>query len=271
MPLASPKRRRSSAGGLTKAAGVVAGAVGLALIAGVVWFNLAHPPLEIDKDTLCPKSGPVSTTVVLIDVSDPLTPLAQEDVKNEISAAAGEVPKFGLLELRLLDPGSEGGKVLFSRCNPGDGRELSQLIANPDLERKRFEQDFSRPLQALLSSAVQSEPAETSPIMETIQWIAVKSRSPGGQGLSRLFVVSDMIQHSDEYSLYKGDPSFERFRRSPAYQRLRTDLKGAEAVVFFIHRAKAGVMDNDLVQFWERWFADNDGSLVRIRKIEGTE
>jgi hypothetical protein len=271
MPLASPKRRRSSAGGLTKVAGVVAGAIGLALIAGVVWFNLAHPPLEIDKDTLCLKSGPLSTTVVLIDVSDPLPPLAQEDVKNEIFAAAGEVPKLGLLELRLLDPETEGGKVLFSRCNPGDGRELSEFIANPELERKRFEQDFARPLQSLLGSAVQSGPADTSPIMETLQWIAVKSRSPGGEGLSRLFVVSDMIQHSDEYSLYKGDPGFDRFRRSPAYQRLRTDLHGAEAEVFFVHRAKAGVMDNDLVEFWERWFADNNGSLVRVRKIEGTE
>src|SRR5262249_46673941 len=100
MPLPSPRRPDLSAtGGLMKAAGVLAGIAGVAAIAGVVWFNIAHPPIEVDKDTLCPKAGPASTTVVLIDVSDPLMPIAQEDVTNDIDSAVESVPKFGLLEL----------------------------------------------------------------------------------------------------------------------------------------------------------------------------
>jgi hypothetical protein len=256
-----------------RALGVLAGLAGLAAIAGVVWFNLAHPPIEIDKETLCPQAGPASTTVVLIDVSDPLPPVAQEDAKNAIAQEVDRVPKFGRLELRLLDPAVEGGQVLFSRCNPGDGKELSELIANPQQERRKFEEGFEAPLKQLLGAAVQADPAKSSPLMETIQWIAVKEFAPFGNAKEkpRLAVVSDMIQHSANYSLYKGDTAFERFRRSPFYQVLRTDLSRAEAAVFLIHRQNLAISDDELVSFWEQWFADNGGSLIRIRKIQGSQ
>jgi hypothetical protein len=274
MPLARQRRPRPSpSGGLTRAAGVLAGLAGLAAIAAVVWFNLAYPPVEVDKQTLCPKAGPVSTTVVLIDVSDPLPPVAQEDVKNEITDAVKNVPKFGLLELRLLDPKINGGQLLFSRCNPGDGRNLSEIIANPAMERRKFEEGFATPLQNLLGSAIQSDPAQSSPLMEAIQWIAVKTFAAPGRTneKSRLILVSDMIQHSDKYSLYKGDAAFDRFRRSPSYEVLRTDLNEAETTVFFIHRESFATSDSDLIAFWEQWFRDNNGSLVRVKKIQGTQ
>jgi hypothetical protein len=274
MPLARRKQLKESArGGLLRVAGALAGLAGLAAIAGVVWFNLAHPPIEINKKTLCPETGPSSTTVVLIDVSDPLPPVAQEDVKSEIAQEMEHLPKFGLLELRLLDPDVNGGHVLFSRCNPGDGRELSEIIANPEQEKRKFEEGFETPLTDLLGSAVRSDPAQSSPIMEAIQWIAVKEFAPSGQDKEkpRLIVVSDMIQHSDNYSLYKGDATFERFRRSPSYDVLRTDLRQADATVFFSHRQNLAVPDNELIGFGEQWFADNGGSLIRIRKIQGSQ
>jgi hypothetical protein len=253
--------------------GALAGLAGLAAIAGVIWFNLAHPPIDIDKETLCPRAGPSSITVVLIDVSDPLTPVAQEDAKNAIAEEMARVPKFGLLELRLLDPSIQGGQVLFHRCNPGDGKELSELIANPEQERRKFEEGFETPLKNLLGAAVQSDPAKSSPLMETVQWIAVKEFAPSGKVTEkpRLILVSDMIQHSGNYSLYKGDASFQRFRRSPFYEVLRTDLAQAEATMFLIHREKPALPDDDLVAFWEQWFADNGGSLIRVRKIQGSQ
>jgi hypothetical protein len=253
--------------------GLLAGLAGLAAIAGVVWFNLTHTPIEVDKETLCPKAGPWTTSVVLIDVSDPLPPVAQEDVKNQIADEVLNTPKFGLLELRLLDPQTEGGKILFLRCNPGDGRDLSEIIANPEQERKRFEEGFKTPLTELLASAVQSDPSQTSPIMETIQWIAVKEFALAGQQRDkpRLVVVSDMIQHSAAYSLYTGDATFERFRQAPSYDVLRTDLKQAGVTVFYVHRKNSPGLADNLVAFWERWFADNNGSLIRVRKVQGAE
>jgi hypothetical protein len=274
MPLARRKPPKAAvSGGLMRAAGVLAGLAGLAAIAGVVWFNLAHPPIEVDSETLCPKAGPASITVVLIDVSDPLPPVAQADIRNEITGAVKDIPKFGLLELRLLDPEVDGGQVLFSRCNPGDGRDLSELVANPEQERRRFEEGFATPLQELLRSAVAADPAKSSPLMETIQWIAVRTFAPFREGKekSKLIIVSDMIQHSGGYSLYKGDATYERFRSAPSYEILRTDLHGAEATVLFVHREDVQISDNELLAFWEKWFADNNGALIRIRKIQGSQ
>ena len=252
---------------------MLAGLAGFGIIGAVVWFNLTHSPVEVDKDTLCPKAGSWSTTVVLIDVSDPLPSVAQEDVKNQIAEEVRTIPKFGLLELRLLDPKVEGGEVLFSRCNPGDGRDLSGIIANPEQERKRFEQGFQKPLTELLASAVQAEPADTSPIMETVQWIGVKQFAAADQQKQkpRLIVVSDMIQHSADYSLYKGNTDFERYRRSPSYEVLRSDLHQADVTVFYVNRKNMPGSADSFVEFWEQWFADNNSNLVRVKKVQGAE
>ena len=254
-------------------AGVLAGLAGLGVIGAVVWFNLTHSPIEVDKDTLCPKTGSWSTTVVLIDVSDPLPKVAQEDVKNQIAEEVRTVPKFGLLELRLLDPKVDGGQVLFLRCNPGDGRDLSEIIANPEQERKKFEEGFQKPLTGLLAPAVRADPADTSPIMETVQWISVKEFANTAQQKQkpRLIIVSDMIQHSADYSLYKGDPGFERYRHSASYEVLRTDLHQADVTVFYVSRKNQPESADSFVEFWEQWFADNNGNLIRVKKVQGAQ
>jgi hypothetical protein len=274
VPLPTPRRHRGSrGGGLSRTIGAVAGLVGSAAIAAVVWFNLTHSPVEIDRESLCPKAGPSSTTVVLIDVSDPLPAVAQEDVKAQIAEEVRKTAKFGLLELRLLDPKVDGGQVLFSRCNPGDGSDLSEITANPEQERRKFEDGFEAPLASLLGRMVGADPATSSPIMESVQWIAVKQFAPTGQQKEkpRLIIVSDMIQHSANYSLYGGDASFERYRRSPAYEVLRTDLKDADTTVFLVHRKNSPESADQLLEFWSKWLADNNGSLIRVKKVQGAQ
>jgi hypothetical protein len=109
--------------------------------------------------------------------------------------------------------------------------------------------------------------------METIQWIAVKQFARAGEQKDKpkLVVVSDMIQHSSNYSLYTGDATFERYRQAPAYDVLRTDLHEASVTVFLVHRKNSPGLADSLVAFWEQWFNDNNGSLIRVRKVQGAE
>ena len=46
--------------------------------AGFYWVNATQSEMAVDPDTLCPVAGPVAATVVLLDVTDPLS-LAQSN------------------------------------------------------------------------------------------------------------------------------------------------------------------------------------------------
>ena len=59
-----------------------------------------------------------------------------------------------------------------------------------------------------------------------------------------LYVISDMIEYTRDYSQYPraGDLSFQRYKQSPAYLKFRTDLHGATVIIRYVTRlVKGGV------------------------------
>ena len=117
-------------------AGVLAGLAGLGVIGAVVWFNLTHSPIEVDKDTLCPKTGSWSTTVVLTDVSDPLPKVAQEDVKKLVAYSSVSHLGFCVLGLFALNAqGIEGS--IYAMVSHGLTTSVNTQITAPVIPQLR--------------------------------------------------------------------------------------------------------------------------------------
>jgi len=188
-------------------------------------------------------------------------------VRKRLEDIAGDVPDYGLLEFRLLDPPLPGGRIMFSKCNPGDGSNLSEITANPRLAHKTWMEQFHAPLEdALDKTMVQSE-ADSSPILSAVQRIVVDRFEKGRPG--RLIIVSDMIEHTPDYSQYKGDLSYERYKHTPAYKKQHTDLEGAGVTIFYVQRLR---MDSgNHIRFWTDWVADNNGILDEAVKLQGAD
>jgi len=228
-----------------------------------------HPKLV--AETLCPVDGPRSITVVLVDASDDIHEAGRREALTYLEDLADTLPDFGRLELRVLSPGMPGGRTVFDKCNPGDGSNLDQLVANPALARKRWSEGFRAPLESALQTELTPSEAETSPIIETIQNISVQ-RFAGRAAAAvpkRLVLISDMIENDRDYSQYRGNLTFERFKASAAYRRLRTDLKGAEVSIRYIHRLKPQIDSGAHIKFWEAWVNDSGGRLVDAEKLQG--
>jgi hypothetical protein len=177
-----------------------------------------------------------------------------------------------LLELRLLDPKVAGGQSIFARCNPGDGSGLSEYTANPALAKKRWIDGFREPLEDALQIGFRPLPGKTSPIMETVQRIAVERFT--GRAVEEipksLIIVSDMLEHEPDYSQYAGDLSYSRYKASRAYQKFRTNLYGAEVTIFYIQRSSAKPINSaDHIRFWAEWIRDNKGRLRQANKLQG--
>jgi hypothetical protein len=247
-------------------------ALGVLVTGAYVYATAVRPP-ALDQVTLCPLDGPRSVTVVLLDSTDDIPDIAKREVRTAMVDMAETLPPYGLLEIRLLDVNNAGGRSIFAKCNPGDGSNLSEYTSNPRLARKRWMDGFREPLDAALEAGFHPLPGRISPIMETVQRIAVDRFSGrANEPIPKsLVLISDMIEHSPpDYSQYAGDLSYERFKASRAYQRVRTDLHGADVQIYYIQRMSGRPLNSaDHIRFWAEWIRDNNGRLKQANKLQG--
>ena len=242
------------------------------LSAGAYVYTTAERPPPLDRASLCPVDGPRSATVVLLDSTDDIPEIARREIRTMLLDRAETLPVRALLEIRLLDPQIAGGRSIFARCNPGDGSGLSEYTANPVLARKRWMDGFREPLEAALQSGLRPSPGKNSPIMETVQRIAVErfTGRAAEQMPKSLILISDMLEHESDYSQYSGDLSYGRYKSSRAYPKFRTDLHGAEVTIYYIQRQSARPINSAAhIQFWAEWIRDNNGRLKAASKLQG--
>jgi hypothetical protein len=246
-------------------------ALGVLGAGAYVYVSTARPPV-LDRASLCPVDGARSTTVVLLDSTDEIPEIGKHEIRTVLLDLAETVPVYGLLELRLLDPKAPGGQQIFAKCNPGDGAGLSEYTANPRLAKKRWLEGFRQPLEEALDAGFRPMPGKTSPIMATVQRIAVDrfSGRAAEETPKSLVLVSDMLENAPDYSQYAGDLSYGRFKSSRAYKRLQTDLHGAEVTIYYIQRASAKPFNSaDHIRFWADWIRDNKGRFKQANKLQG--
>lgn len=271
--MARRRRRRGGGEGLRIAAGLALALLAVGALGALFYLReTTAPPPVLDADTLCPVGGPTALTVVLLDGSDALPDAGQRQVTTALLDLADALPVGGLLELRLLDPADPGGRVLFSRCNPGSGEGLSEWTANPAAARRRWLAEFREPVGTVVAGGLPQLSAETSPIMAAIQRIAVdRFDGRAREGVpKRLVIVSDMMENTADYSQYRGDASVERWRASPAARRYATDLEGADVTLYYVDRLVGRPFGSaDHLRFWASWVDENGGRLAEAVKLQG--
>lgn len=274
MPSRARRRRSANPGDVRRH--VFGGALAVLSLAGLAagayfYFTLPRPP-ALDRVSLCPVSGPRAITAILLDSTDDIPDIGKREIKTILTDIAETLPDYALLDLRLLDPAVAGGRPVFGKCNPGDGSGLSEYTANPRLARQRWMDEFRQPLGQALAAGLKPTPSKTSPIMETIQRIAVERfAGRAAEGIPKsLVLVSDMLEHEPDYSQYAGDLSFARYKASRAYKKLQTDLHGAAVTIYYIQRATARPVNSaSHIQFWADWIRDNNGQFKQASKLQG--
>jgi hypothetical protein len=209
---------------------------------------------------------------VLVDTSDDLPPITKQEVTKLLLDTAENLPPYELFDLRVLDAAGQTSRSVFARCNPGDGKGLSEWTANPVLARKRWVESFRGPVAEAVSGSLTAPNAKSSPIMAAIQSLAVDrftGRAAAG-GNRKLVVISDMIEYETDYSQYTGDLSFQRYKNSIAYRKYSTDLHGADVTIYYVQRlTRRPVNTVAHVRFWTDWFSDNNGRVKEIVRLQG--
>jgi len=177
-----------------------------ALAAGIYQITRTH--ITVDEH-YCPETGPVNVTAVLVDRTDRLSSVQQASVRKHLEDLRTSIPTHGLLEVYSVGPTDE--RLLtaeFRLCNPGRGKEVSEWIDNPARAERRWKEFFAGPLQDVFDRMVNSGEAARSPIMESIQSVALSAFA--GQALQdtpkRLIIVfGHVAAHGRAFALSRPD------------------------------------------------------------------
>lgn len=268
------RRRRDTSDGGWAIIGILLILLSVAALGAFAYFKFSRPQKPtLDRTSLCPLNGPEGVTVVLVDTTDNLPETTKREVRQFLNDLITELPAYNKLDIRVLDAPNAKSQSLFSRCNPGDGAGLSEWTDNPAIARKRWIEGFQKPAEEAMVFSLRFDRAAASPIMAAIQDIAIDQFSAANvrNVPKTLIVISDMIEHTREYSQYSGDLTFDRYKRSPAYLKYRTDLHGAQVTIGYVRRLGTKIDAKRHPGFWQEWIVDNRGSVGRIRSLQGAE
>lgn len=250
-------------------AGLILGAIGVVIIAGVVWLNVVQNfnSRELDRTTGCPKNGYDSVTAVLIDLTDPISPIQSAALRNALLKIKSEIPKFGRLEIYPLKSITRSAlEPIFTGCNPGRGVDVdSSIYGNPELADRRWRKQFADKVDSVVAEVQDIQPQDNSAVLEGIQSVGVTAFGSPSANLAsdkRLVIISDMIHHTRELSMYQGAPAFLSFKETQYYLRIKQSLRGAKVDVFLIVRdTRRNVQQPPLYKFWVELIASSNGFL----------
>lgn len=245
---------------------------------GLLTFAFLGSPERLDSN-LCPESGAISETVVLIDPSSPLTTKHESELDRLIRELKDpdsrvHVPARGrITAYHLPDVGDGPIAAKVTVCNPGtnpdDRRWTDDLTQGQLIALSRWRQ-FLAELKRLFPERSNEEHLK-SPILETISIIVPRHIERSSSNQSRrlhLVIWSDMLQNTDHLSQYGAYPDPERFINDGAFRHLKTDLRGTDVSIFRLERPNhEQLQDAEHYRWWREVLAAMGARILRQESI----
>lgn len=234
-----------------------AGAVG--------WTQLTRVPL--DAGTSCPIAGPVAVHAILLDQSDPITPVQAQRLSQVVDRIVDEAVVGERIDLYVLTvDGTQALTPRLSLCRPKS--EGSIWTENPKRIHDRYVARFREPLDEALKALMVPSTANSSPIMESVKAVCVAAFGALPRDTPvRLTIASDMIQFSSLLDHYK-QRDFDTFSKTPSFNEVLADCHRAATDVLYLLRPRdVHVQDRKHQLFWEKFFDRENASLNRMEVI----
>jgi hypothetical protein len=252
------------------AIGIVAIVIFLSSLAGVAYYLITRDS-GLDRQTLCPKSGPTGHIVLMVDKTDPLNfsqkqaflRLLEELVDHRVA------PGYLVSVFVLGEDFREGAKPLVEVCNPGSGEGKSELTANVSKLNAQFRERFREPLLKQADALISTRPAKNSPIIEMLQLVSINGfRKHAVNGPRRLVIVSDKLHKTRELSMYQVLPDMDAYEESDYGRKMKMDLGGVEVELHHVLNYPKLQTPRQLA-FWEKFFEKSGARIVSVRPMEG--
>jgi hypothetical protein len=236
---------------------IIAGVALVLLVAFAFSYRMSNKP-KLDERS-CPASIARSTAIV-IDRSDDTPAQTLNEVLARTKRFVAETAQQGeLVSLFEISGTSRTSlKPVFSACVPQ--RDGNDIYENRRKIQRTFSERFSKPLESAL--AAEPTKSDSSPISEAV--IDLSASEYLSAPANRLIVFSDMLQNSDNATLYgctAAKTAIAEFRSHRAGAIERPTFRNTAIELNVIPREGIG---RETVKcrdgFWAWFFGDNEGT-----------
>ena len=270
-------RRRKGGGpsdGVTGALLTVLGIVLIAALAGLAWW-VSITKIELGADNCPLKQDPRAVHVVIFDRSDPISGQQAQRIRQEMEKLKKAASFAYRFDIYTFEGDSKNElQPILKVCSPGRPEEANDLIENPDMIRRDFEEKFAKALDETVEFLLKEWERPTSPIIESLRGAAITSfgRLDGKQIPLRVTLFSDMIQHTPLYSQIRSKSDFAKLSKEQVWPTLRPDLKGAQVEIYYLLRGQKGhdgrpVQSRGHQLFWEQLVGAGNGRLTSVEPL----
>jgi hypothetical protein len=266
----APRNRRKREKAADVGTGILLAVAGVVMIGLLVWalWWVKKTYVILDEATNCPQAGPRAVHVIIVDRTDPITPLQAERIRQKIKEMREAAPFGKRFDIYTVE--GDANHVLapiLNICSPNRPEDANELIENPEIIRRRYEERFVSVFDKTIDDLLRISTRDTSPIIESMKASAISSFGPFEQRKIplRLTMISDMIQGTRAYSHYQTEPNFVQLSRTPAWRSLQPNLFGAEVNIFYLIRdqKRAGqlIQNRGHQAFWEELISASGGRV----------
>ncbi|PKM12867.1 MAG: hypothetical protein CVV13_03935 [Gammaproteobacteria bacterium HGW-Gammaproteobacteria-3] len=246
----------------------------LLIAIGLGYFGYIRQKLQpaFDAATLCPPGQSPAYIALVFDKTDAYNSVQQRFLNRYFSAFKTELAVGTRIALYVIDDlDRDLSAPDFEVCVPRTGEEANALYENPKLIRRRWLERFEQPLDRAIAGFMQPAHADQSPIMEMFQVIALSAFPVNATNATKkIIIVSDMLQHTPEWSHYRSRMDFSALAQTAYFQRIRTDLEGVEVQILYVRRdGMEKLQTKRHALFWAEFIAAMGGRVTLIEKIDG--
>ncbi len=223
-----------------------------------------------DAQTFCPNKQLTNHTIIVIDKTDPFTETQKDYIKSYIDRIRNELSLYEKISLfTLSDNNYIAPTAVFSKCNPGTGKEANVIYQNPRMIQSKFDDFFKTPLDNILKNIFQEYSAPISPILEMIREISYREDFSSNVLKRNLIIIADMMQNMPNlYSHYSDIIDYKEFKKDPYFNEITTNLNGIEVQIIYLYRPKANLKQGRKhIFFWEQYFQNMGAHISLVRFI----
>lgn len=231
--------------------------------AGIPIALVATKPPPTDKEN-CRTDGAVPAhTVVLVDQSDPFESSDVDWAWQLMFDEAKALKKHGRLTILGIDAENpDQGHEVFSRCSPGSPNQANPIFENPRFIEQDWEAKFETEMRSHVESLMLTNQAPQSPLVEHIRGILRRADFRAEMPERRIVIISDMYQHSDNYSMYNSGLNRELMDRAASAIEF-PNMTGATVAIFRVDR-KTKLKGSDIIAFWQDVLAQHGAGSVEV-------
>jgi len=258
-----PQRRKSKNTSSSDYLLIIVLLIVLAAIAGgvVFLFTNKEEDFNLSSGDLCPTTGARATVALLLDTTDKISTTTKQDIQNRARQELKKLPRFYRLSLyEMNDQGLKPSPVV-TLCNPGQLTEMNKLAqkgytANPRMIQEKYNNFFTKISKATDLILDAEFEGQQSPLFSALQELSLLLPKPNildsekyPAGRNKIIYITDLMEHTDTYSVYKSNIDLKAFQNSRATEKF--GKKYEEDLEFWVIKRNSSVFStNDLRQFW---------------------